>query len=185
MSTHPSTLKPRRRRAIAAFTLLEIIVLLGIIILLLTLVIPAIWSMREGGRAIACLSNLRQIGVGVNLYLAEHDLTIPTLQSARNSVSQNVPAIDTVLAPYLKSPAVFVCPSDSKIAKATGTSYYWNSALNGQKLGSLNFLKLTADQSQIPLLSDKEGFHPFQQNKVNILYADGHADKQLQFTTER
>jgi prepilin-type processing-associated H-X9-DG protein len=178
MNTHSVILSLRRRaRATAAFTLLEIIVLLGIIILLLTLVIPAVWSVRENARTTACLSNLRQIGVGLNLYLADHDLTIPTLESGRSSITQNVPVIDTVLGPYVKSPGVFLCPSDTTIGKASGTSYFWNSALNGQKLGSLNFLKLTEQQSHIPLLSDKEGFHPFQQNKVNILYADGHADK--------
>ena len=175
----------RRRRSRAAFTFLEIIVVLGIIILLLTLLIPAVWSMKETARTAACISNLRQIGAGLNLYLAEHDLTIPTLEGARASLNDNVPVMDTVLAPYLKNKAVFICPSDSKIGKTTGTSYFWNSALNGQHLGSLEFLKLTQDQSQIPIMSDKEGFHPFQENKINILYADGHATQALKFSTER
>jgi prepilin-type processing-associated H-X9-DG protein len=173
----------RRRRA--GFTFLEIVIVLGIIVLLLTLIVPAIWSVKEGARTTACISNLKQIGAGLNLYLADHDLTLPALQAARASLNENVPVIDTVLAPYLKNKTVFACPSDKSIAVKTGTSYFWNSALNGQKLGSLDFLKLTEDQSQIPVLSDKEGFHPFQENKVNILYADGHATENLSFTTER
>ena len=70
-------------------------------------------------------------------------------------------------------------------AATTGTSYYWNVALNGQALGSLNFLNFIEDHSRIPILSDKEGFHPYTDNKVNILYADGHATKELKFFTDR
>jgi prepilin-type processing-associated H-X9-DG protein len=33
-------------------------------------------------------------------------------------------------------------------------------------------------------MSDKEGFHPYLDKKVNILYADGHATKDLKFSTE-
>ena len=71
------------------------------------------------------------------------------------------------------------------IAELTGTSYFWNSAINGQHLGGLNFLELSQDTSHIPLIGDKEGFHPYLPNKVNILYADGHATKELIFKTDR
>lgn len=173
----PFLSRPRER----AFTLVEAIVVMLIIIVLLALLLPALWQMKESGRATACLSNLRQIGAGLNSYLGEHDFTMPNLQAGRNSLSEDVPVIDTVLMPYVKNKAVFACPSDAKFARTTGTSYFWNSALNDQRLGSINFLKLSEEQSQIPVLFDKEGFHPYIDNKVNFLYADGHATKDLKF----
>jgi prepilin-type processing-associated H-X9-DG protein len=53
--------------------------------------------------------------------------------------------------------------------------------LNGQTLGNLNFLGVVAEHSRIPIVADKEGFHPYTKDKVNILYADGHATKELKF----
>ena len=59
----------------------------------------------------------------------------------------------------------------------------WNVALNGQSAGSLNFLKFIENPSRIPVIADKEGFHPYLETKVNILYADGHASKDVSFFT--
>jgi prepilin-type processing-associated H-X9-DG protein len=137
-----------------------------------------------GGRAVACLSNLRQLGAGLNAYLNENDMKMPTLQIARDSISQDVPVIDNTLDKYLTDKRVFACPADNKdFAAKTGTSYFWNVALNGQAVASLNFLKMVTDTTHIPILSDKEGFHPYLQDKVNILYADGHATKDVKFFT--
>ncbi len=69
------------------------------------------------------------------------------------------------------------------MAVKTGTSYCWNVALNGQSALNLNFLQLVTDTTHIPILSDKEGFHPYLNDKVNILYADGHATKDVKFFT--
>ena len=45
------------------------------------------------------------------------------------------------------------------------------------------FSNRNGQSAQIPVLSDKQGFHPYAANKVNILYADGHASQDLNFTT--
>ena len=47
--------------------------------------------------------------------------------------------------------------------------------------GNLNFLGVVDEHSRIPIMADKEGFHPYTKDKVNILYADGHATKELKF----
>jgi prepilin-type N-terminal cleavage/methylation domain-containing protein/prepilin-type processing-associated H-X9-DG protein len=166
----------------SAFTLIEVIVTIGIIALLIALVVPGFWKLKADAKSTACLSNLRQLGMGLNSYLAEHDMTMPTLEAGRKSLDEKVSVIDSTLDGYVTDKRVFACPADEKgFAEKTGTSYYWNVALNGQKFGSMTFLQLTDDQSRIPILSDKEGFHPFVEDKVNILYADGHATKELKF----
>jgi prepilin-type N-terminal cleavage/methylation domain-containing protein/prepilin-type processing-associated H-X9-DG protein len=172
-----------RRRAPMAFTLIELIVVIVITGVLATLAFPIFQRIAQGSKAAACISNLRQLGAGLNLYLGEHNMTMPVMMAGRSDIRQDVPVLDNTLSTQVTDPRVFACPADAKgIAKATGTSYFWNPALNGQNAASLNFLKI-ADATRIPILSDKEGFHPYQPSQVNILYADGHATQSLQFST--
>lgn len=173
----------RWQAAAGAFTLVELIVVVTIIGIVFALVVPYAWRSVETGRAVSCTSQLRQIGVGLNAYLNDHELTMPTLKAGRSTLSDNVPVVDTVLLPYVRDKRIFACPSDPKIARASGTSYYWNVTINGQRIGSLDFMKLTDEPSKIPILSDKEAFHPYLEKKVNVLYADGHATKDLKFST--
>lgn len=166
----------------AGFTLLELLVVIVIIAILAGLLVPAFRYAQQMSRAAACASNLRQIDVALNLYLAEHNAVMPpTMQASRASTSVNVPVIDDTLNQYAPDPRVFICPADNLgVGSSTGTSYYWNSALDGQSVASLHFLTIYT-LSNIPLLSDKQGFHPYVQNKVNMLYADGHATQDLTF----
>ena len=168
-----------------AFTLIELLVVLVIILVIIGITVPVYTRVVERGRATACISNLRQLGIALNLYLGDHNQIMPVLAAARGSTSQDVPVIDNTLNAYAGNPNVFACPSDFQgIAAATGTSYYWNSALNGQAVANLNFFAVS-DVTRIPVLSDKQGFHPYTQNKVNLLYADGHATQDLKFSTSQ
>ncbi len=169
------------KRPRAALTILELLVVIAIIALLATLLIPVSRRITETGRATACISNLRQIGVGLAAYLADNNNAMPILKTARERLSDEVPVIDNTLDKFVTDKAVFACPADRKFAAQSGTSYVWNVTLNGQTLGNLNFLGVVDEHSRIPILADKEGFHPYTKDKVNILYADGHATKELKF----
>ena len=172
------------RPADRAFTLIEMIVVMAVIAILAAFAYPVYQRSVASGRAAACLSNLRQLSTGLNAYLNENDMKMPKLQIGRDSLNQDVPVIDNTLDKYLSDKRIFACPADNKnLATKTGTSYCWNVALNGQAVANLNFLQLATDTSHIPVISDKEGFHPYLQDKVNILYADGHATKDVKFFT--
>ena len=169
----------------AAFTLLELFVVIVIVGVLASLAFPVYSRVVEGGRSAACVSNLRQIGAALSAYVGEHNLTMPEMKAGRTDKKDDGPVLDTVLAAQVGNPQVFKCPADNRgIAAKSGTSYFWNSVLNNQSVANLNFFR-QADTTHIPVLSDKEGFHPYEPSQVNILYADGHATRDLKFMPDK
>ncbi len=175
---------PRR-----GFALLEILVVMCIIAVLAALGFPAWQRSQRVGRAVACMQNLRQIGTGLAQYLGDHDGAFPTLVLARENKEQNVPALDTELAAYVEDARAFTCPDDQKnLGATTGTSYLWNPKLNGQKLAALTVQFLPEspleNPSRIMVIGDKEGWHPFLKNKLNVLYADCHVSQELTFVDD-
>jgi prepilin-type N-terminal cleavage/methylation domain-containing protein len=173
----------QQRRA-GGFTLVEILIVIGLIAVLAAIAWPLLSRGVAQAHSAACLANLRTLGIALNLYLADHNGILPTLAAARGSTAENLPVIDTVLAPYAGNPAAFRCPADDHIAAETGTSYFYNSALAGQRLSNLNFLGLVEGASRIPVLVDKEGWHYANPTRVNHLFADGHSSNELRLFAE-
>jgi len=163
----------------AAFGLVELVVVIAVVATLAAITFPAIRSVAARAQSAKCLGNLRQLGVALNTYLADNNLRMPDLKSGRAERSEEVPVIDNTLNAYLDSAAPFACPADRTLAAKSGTSYYWNSALSGQAVASLNLFAIIDTPSHIPVLVDKEGWHRFTDEKVNHLFADGHATKEL------
>jgi prepilin-type N-terminal cleavage/methylation domain-containing protein/prepilin-type processing-associated H-X9-DG protein len=177
MRARPSELRRSRR----SFTLIELLVVIAIIGILAALLMPALGRAKEAGRATACLSNLRQIGVALQIYVQENNNRLPVMRDrpiGTNAPATNgPPSVDLVLSNELGNVKVLRCPSDrEQIYEQTGSSYSWNSLLNGQNADRLEVFNMEFGPTQIPVMFDKEAFHKARGPKkgVNYLYADGH-----------
>ena len=162
-----------------AFTLVELLVVLTAIAILAALVVPLAGSVSARAQSAKCLTNLRAIGGGLNAYLGDHNMVMPPLAAGRRQLDEDSPVMDNTLDGYLGDKRAFACPADHSIAEQSGTSYYWNSALSGQSAVNLNLFGLVTEGSRIPVLVDKEGWHRRNEDKVNHLFADGHAQNGL------
>jgi prepilin-type N-terminal cleavage/methylation domain-containing protein/prepilin-type processing-associated H-X9-DG protein len=179
----PAAPSPSRRRGL---TMVEILVVVAILGLLLGIGVPSFRLVKANARSAICSGKLREIGIGLNNYFADHGMAFPELVPARESRDEDVPALDNALTDYFPDEVVFQCPADhSAFFEKTGSSYFWNSLVNGQKTSNLNLLGMKGHPSGIPIVSDKENFHEDVGDEVNVLYADGHVLRQVQFVVEK
>ena len=166
----------------SAFNLVELLVVLIVIGVLVGLLLPVVSKAKEAGRATACLSNLRQIGIALQLYVQDNNNRMPMmrdrlLETNAAPPTNTLPGVEVALSNYLGSAKVLRCPSDRKqIYEQTGSSYAWNSLLNGQEAEHLKVFNMDFDPHQIPVMFDKEAFHNARGERkgINYLYADGH-----------
>jgi prepilin-type N-terminal cleavage/methylation domain-containing protein/prepilin-type processing-associated H-X9-DG protein len=119
-----------------AFTLIELLVVIAIIAILAAILFPVFAQAREKARQTQCLSNLRQIGTALTLYLQDWDDITPRSfygsASAPSGAGDNYKWMDAIY-PQTKNEAVFTCPSDGKSPpyKHRGGTNYGSYGLNG------------------------------------------------------
>jgi len=122
----------RRRRW--AFTLIELLVVIAIIAILAAILFPVFAQAREKARQAACLSNMKQIGLGMSMYVQDYDETFPhspwntqpvgtTDNDSGNANYKSRFAWIWQLYPYTKNRAIWVCPSDPNPKDPTGAAY--------------------------------------------------------------
>ncbi len=91
-----------------AFTLIELLVVIAIIAILAAILFPVLAQVRVKARQMQCLSNMRQIGLAVTMYLHDYDERYPMTMAIVNGVPSTVNywAIhnyEAALEPYIKT----------------------------------------------------------------------------------
>lgn len=164
-------LSKAQQKTKSAFTLIELLVVIAIIAILAAILFPVFARARENARRASCMSNLKQIGLGVMMYTQDYDEKLPLSSvcgSATLETGKTTPSACTtggfrhlwpsMIYPYTKSLQVFDCPSMS--GPIWNGGYVSNMAygINNYISSSANTFSLTAIQrpSEILLIADSD-----------------------------
>jgi len=126
------------RKSRTAFTLIELLVVIAIISILAAILFPVFARARESARRASCLSNLKQIGLGIMMYVQDYDENYPP--RGYSTPDTQVPPDGTwystggntswfwqqLIYPYTKSDQVYYCPSGSAVTHPYSGNYGTN-----------------------------------------------------------
>jgi len=188
-----------------AFTLIELLVVIAIIALLLAILMPSLKKAKNHAMTVVCLSNLKQLSLGILLYADDYEGKIPKSDIGYGSNYWWVFPGDTeetimrgTLWPYVESLKLYKCPTGKRGENRT---YSMVGAMNSQAYGPThwkgpivkNLRKLRQPGSRIIFIDEGE-MSPYafmtrhktpewrdpppvrHNNGVTLSFADGHSE---------
>jgi hypothetical protein len=192
--------------ALSAFTFTELLTVIVMLAILVAVSMPVLSSVRTGSMLASCANNLRQLGLGCNIYATENSGSLPVLdwpagdnpwetsQACRVSA---IPSTTIVQGPYnfallyfasiIQNPLTFYCPAvqtgENAYSTFTGSGYPWPSIPPGTQLGGSNPYIRTGynyypEPRQMQVLSDSYG----QFILPALIYANGGQGTTITFT---
>ena len=149
MTPTKRTLSIRTRTYYSAFTLIELLVVIAIISILASILFPAFAQARDKARQTSCVSNMKQIGTAMMMYVQDSDEQLPpvsgtatvgtvtyaqhwgvNLIGGENVSPSLVPAgvvVPGIIQPYIKNQQIFNCSSaDRSDPTSAAVAYMYN-----------------------------------------------------------
>ncbi len=174
------------RRPPSGFTLIEVLVVSMIIVILASLLLPALAAVRERARQTQCLNNLSQLGKAIVMYSANFremmpDVLPPDTSTAELHNGTEKSGLGKLYPSYNRDPRIFYCPSANYFTPRGPLGF--NNWGSGSVVSSF-FYRGTVDGSVVvtgkkAILMDYNqegaiGRHNHGGRFANILFGDGH-----------
>jgi prepilin-type N-terminal cleavage/methylation domain-containing protein/prepilin-type processing-associated H-X9-DG protein len=161
------------------FTLLELLIVLTVIIILASLLLPALSKARQRTQSTKCLANLKQLITAVALYAQDYgkypNIT-PGAPDQPFTGDGGNGKLATLLNPFVNNKDVFICPANTTELygpnpEGIKTSYKYNEVMRFTNVYSTNMLA-----SWSVVLIDNKDWAPRHLNGANLAYMDGHVE---------
>jgi prepilin-type N-terminal cleavage/methylation domain-containing protein/prepilin-type processing-associated H-X9-DG protein len=139
------------------FTLVEFLVVIAVVAILAALLFPVIKSMEDSSRGAVCMSNLRQVGIGLHLYASENKNSFPKMYNVATGKLWNEMLVDGGYLPdanKVGQHSVLLCPSQTpkkwkepsytygmRVPPAPATMWngdWWQYRMTGGNIGDIN-----------------------------------------------
>lgn len=139
-----------RMRRDRAFTLIELMVVIAIVALLISILLPALGKAKASARRTVCAAQLKDIGVGLRVYLGGNRDRLPYVSQLPSvgsfPLDKKAISINWVLREEVPEPQTFHCPNDldgiSRISLNEGVSYFRSEGTSYEFRWQLNGLTL-------------------------------------------
>ena len=153
----------RKTRGDEGFTLVELLVVIGIIALLISILLPALNSARQQASSVKCLSNLRQLGMGFSMYLTENKQTYP--QPFQDNGFED--ALGTSMGERVKSQVLWFNALDPYLQRNMK-----DYSTGGSSTAKKNYTELKQDPIWVTFNEDVSTGEQSKTYKMNVYFGD-------------
>jgi len=164
------------------FTLIELLVVIAIIGILAGILLPVLSRARESARKTQCMSNVKQIGMGLIMYANENSETFPSSTASNPAMASLNLLYDT----YISDNKVFNCPSDTTVTAATNAGMSVSTGSESFDLDESSYgydrSHIQSDDADVALLADRppavttNSSDNHNARGQNVVYVDGHVE---------